>query len=638
MDAITTVGYKANAPRILATGASILVGGTLGLLKSTPVGRAVVLKRVEAYHDYTQESQVGLESSRESLHTRGWQGLFGYRTGLAGDSGGGGGGRATGAGGWLGGEHTDGYYRTWTGTSPLYLVQTAVRNTVLMEDGTTVTTDGGIQVFVSEEDVLDADRDGFEDPYDLLPRPATRPPSGAAETKPPSSLSDGRPWLGVWQEPIGETDLHRQVAQHARELGGAALEVRLVPLLGGLMSHVSEMDDGGKTWDIYVKDQHFQFTVAAVLVGSAVYRARAEKDRLKLYRRSNDAVRSGRRNTTVVAGAAAGGRGWRLGAGGTASVSGSVIRTKATDDSAVVVTNLLAMSGERPQASAKFHQRVRFDHVLRRKAGLFNLAGRMAGPTIRSGSAEETRVFYTPLDGTRDAGIEPRRGESPLTDVLPTDVLIHGVRGLTAITDWLHLRASSALRTVRPGRLPGVGVLRYHSLVAEFPHLVTRDGVRFDAVTAAKGQFIVEGGMRLHAQLGTPHEIFHVPHAELESYTTPPGRWASATPWPNGRVAASRPCYGVRSHPASGSAAEPALLAIGPVRPGTVVRARQRSGPGGGGYPVMGCGTSTLRSRSWSRPAASTARSTEPFTSSSPVMPRWQLGCPRTCSTPPRGS
>jgi hypothetical protein len=356
-----------------------------------------------------------------------------------------GGAKGSGAGTAQGAGRTEGLYRTLTDTSDMYLVRTAVVNTVRLQDGTQVSQDGEVTFFIDAAHVLAraqaGHRDQFEDPSGVLDadlaaaaQSGRRDPAGSRQA--PRSLADGRLWGGVWTDTIGAGPLAAAVSQAAAELGGQSLRVQVEPVLTGLSVKLPQLGDGGAVWPFTAGGKDFELTLRADPVGAPRHQGDTGAG-MKMYTRANRSTIQKWRSThpwtaTLFT------FGKRLAERFYLNLSGQLVRTTTPELLRQHATNLLVMDGERPKGTAEFVQDLQFSYTLQQLPRTVDAVGqwqrRFAPDRLqRSGMVTETRTIHAPKDGStpHDRAVVTWNGTP--ANQLPPDVTVHGVHGLAAI-------------------------------------------------------------------------------------------------------------------------------------------------------------------------------------------------------------
>ena len=548
-EALTTLWYKTNLPRILSSGSSLSIGGEPAMVVARPVGRPQVVKEVKVYSEHTLESQAGRETEDDTGKVRGWGGTTGYQPGLVEQAvalwq------RLTGLGGSVGQGRTEGSYRTLTDTTEMYLVRTAVDNTLTYGSGDPVTRRGEVFVLVSKKDLLaHPDRAGFDDPRGVLKKEPARAPAPPVPARTaPRSLRDGHLWSTATFETIGKSPMHDALAADADKLGGQRLRVQVLPLLTGVGAFLPSLPEADRARTVKAGGKKWEFVLGAKTDGDPVYVQDLDAAGLKMYTRSNDFTNTKDRQSTADTVGVAGGV--QPGAEVLVTVNASHTQTVITEDGQEIVYNMLTMDGVRPKGVAEFSQPISYTYRLRRVYSWYNVVGRafdwmwaggLVADTGRRSGFTETRRLFVPQEGSPTRVAEPEVAKPPqegsptrvadhevakppdpawkgvrLTNELPQYRAVQGVSRIEDIDS--AVRRTGRFRSLPRGTVkPSLRALDHESLIARFPRILASGG-RFSYITTAAGEIKVRGGVDVAAEIGEPHHIYRVNTAELEHY------------------------------------------------------------------------------------------------------------------------
>ena len=514
-EGLTALAYKANLGAILSSGHPVALGTVSAMLHAEPVGRPTILRQATAYLAAMRESDAGTALEAGDLAEKGTllqvtePAFHDAGVAVARDSGGG---HETFTG------RTAGATRVVTTPSTeVYLVRTAIRNTVRLGNGRAVSSDGELVVAVPGSSVRGWDRHAFDDPHRLLgpDTPATPGPPREA----PLSLRDGRLWGGVSLEPLGRNQLHDMVTRDALALGGPDLLVQVAPLLSGVTAWLTELDDGGRTWQVRAGGHVYELTLVARATAAARHLEDHVDGHLKVRSRQGEHQGTGvtsRRTTSVSA---------HLGLGldpthdgGTHDPSASWAGGNLTESRAVDARHLAGSAssqlvGERPVHITQFTQPIEFSYRLRRAPGRFDsISAVVRGGGSRSGTVVLELPVFVPLSGsTRVAVPEPGQQVS-IRSVLPDNAVVLGVHGAAAIAAAAGVKQTR--RTRWDSRSPGSSELNPASLAASLGAMLSEKGAVFTGV----GPVDVPGGVAIRARFGELRQVYGVGTSEIEDF------------------------------------------------------------------------------------------------------------------------
>ncbi len=518
-EGLTALAYKANLGAILSSGHPVALGTVRAMLHAEPVGRPTIVRQATAYIAAMRESDTGTALEVGDLAEKG--GLLQVTAPVFHDAGvaaarDSGGGHETSTG------RTAGTTRVVTTPSTdVYLVRTAVRNTVRLSSGRAVSSDGELVVAVPGSSVRSWDRHAFDDPHQLLGPDAPAAPGPPRE--PPLSLRDGRLWSGVWLEPLGRNQLHDVVTRDALALGGDDLRVQVVPLLSGVTAWLTELDDGGRTWQVRSGGHVYELTLTARAAGTARHVEDHEGGHLKLRSRYGEHQHGGvtsRRTTAVTA---------HLGSGldpthdgGTHDPSASWAGGDLTESRAVDARHLAGSAstqlvGERPVHITQFTQPVEFSYRLRRAPGRFDsISAVVRGAGSRTGTVVLELPVFVPLSGSTQVAVPEPGHQVSIRSVLPDNAVVLGLHGAAAIAAVAGVKQTG--RTGWNSRSPASSGLNPSSLAASLGAMLSEKGAVFTEVGPVGAAVEIPGGVAVRARFGTLRHIYGVGTSEIEDF------------------------------------------------------------------------------------------------------------------------
>ncbi|GAB7052407.1 hypothetical protein [Catenuloplanes indicus] len=529
LDSMNLTWYKSSLAHSMQGGVPVALGTEEGLLRVQPVGRPQIVHKFKIYNDYTLEGQTGSTRDIDVTNTQTHRIGAGWRTGIAGDSGGATYGWGDAQGQQRQADSTAGAYRTYHTASERYMVRTRVENVYRTADGREVRTSGEAMVMISPEELHSR-----PDLYDQFDRPDGIKLPGASDAAGadwvlPVSVQHGRPWTGSFLDPIGMGQLRTDMGRAAKELGGNALEVQVMTRLVGLMTHMGELTDDGKSWEIKIGRRTFTMTVSRVL-GDGAYVTRAKDDRLKQYTRVNEAASGQLRRTTIrTYGVTGGASTFNRGVADEASmpVNGNLSRASSKDDAQGRTANMLSMSGARPKDVAKFRQQMTTVWELREETSL--VSPQSWRDRTRSGSVTETRPFWVPFEALRHRGETPVDLSGVRLGNLPDSARILGVQAMRALADAVtldlpgdKLSSRDRAKPVPVGSLDALTnakILSQYRMDGDFREAQrATGGIDVAGLNTGARRLRLADGTKVAARFGTVRDVFHINSIELEMY------------------------------------------------------------------------------------------------------------------------
>ncbi|MFI5843878.1 hypothetical protein ACIA8K_29690 [Catenuloplanes sp. NPDC051500] len=525
LDAMGMSWYKASLPHAFQGGIPALPGQEKAMLRVRPIGRPQIIDKVTVYNDYTLESQTGSLRDTEIAKSLMNRMAGGWRTGLAGDAAG-----ATYGWGSTKGtqeqvEETAGAYRTWTGFNDMYMVRTYVENVYTTEDGDKIKSLGEVIMMVSAEDLhtryqrfdeIDVLIDGYSlpDRFDLAAQELN------TDRRLPAGLRAGRPWAGIYLDPIGKSRLHREIGRAAKGMGGAHLKFAVLERMVGLLTHLPELTDDGKAWLITLGRKTYELRIRVDLQPTARYINRGRRDRTKQYLRVNKGSSGAARVSTLRSAGVTGGFSTiNRGISDEASMpmTANITGAKVTDAGRGRTANMLSMTGVRPQDAAKFGQDMIFDWELAELSAI--------RPARRQGQVKDNRLVYTAFGGTRHDGEQPADLSGVQLGLLPDSARLLGVQGLRALADLVTAPATARrdrAKVVEVGvldQLRDVTILTQNRLLADFRTAQrTVGGMAIAGLNTGSRRLLLADGTRLGMRFGAVRDAFYIRSAELEEY------------------------------------------------------------------------------------------------------------------------